>query len=217
VLFLPDNLETYLRRVRYYRIVRDRSPEADALRCRNFLQPGDMAIDVGANIGIYTKLFSDCVGPSGSVHAIEPIPDTFGYLRHNVTKLGLKNVYLYPLAATNRNGIARMSVPLWHRGRKNIYEAHLDDSGDISTRLSRLDDLFAGMKPSFIKIDVEGHEAEVLEGAVELLRNHRPALLVEVTSPKSEKLLLELGYRTEAGSGSNRFFVPDRSLAETAV
>ena len=168
-----------------------------------------MAIDVGANFGSYTKLFSESVGREGSVHSVEPVPETFDYLHYNVRHLGLSNVFLYQVAASDCPGMSRMSMPLWHGGRRNIYEAHLDEAGDIAVRVMRLDDLFAGMKPAFIKIDVEGNELQLIMGAKQLLTTHHPPLLVEVSSPKTEPLLAELGYtKTEAATGSNRFFLP---------
>lgn len=215
---IPPALETYLRRRRYYRILRTQEPELDAQICRSYLKPGDVAIDVGANVGVYTKVFSECVGATGSVHALEPVPETFGYLLHNVTNLGLKNVFLYRIAASSSSGISHMYMPLWHGGRRNIYEARLDEAGDIPVRLGRLDDLFAGIKPAFVKIDVEGHEAEVVRGAERLLLMHRPALLVEVTTVEVEELLADLGYRkVPATIGCNCFFESEAGKFKVAA
>ncbi len=212
MLPLPPNVERFLRRTRYYRMLRNQPAEADAQACRPFLRPGDMAIDVGANFGFYTKLFSECVGPEGSVHAVEPVPETFDYLHYNVRHLELSNVFLYQVAASDYSGIARMSVPLWHGGRRNIYESRLDEHGDIPVRVIRLDDLFAGMKPALIKIDVEGNELQLIEGARQLLTNYHPPLLVEVSSPQTAPLLAELGYTIcKDGTGPNRFFLHPES------
>lgn len=205
---LPPALRIYLRRTHYYHILRTQAPEVDAHTCRSYLKAGDVALDIGANIGVYTKVFSESVGPTGSVHALEPVPETFGYLLNNVTKLGLNNVFVYRVAAGSTSGITSMFMPLWHRGLSNIYEARVDESGNIPVRLARLDDLFAGMSPAFIKIDVEGHEAEVIRGAETLLRTHRPPLLVEVTTSEVEQLLADLGYsKVPAAIGCNSFFV----------
>lgn len=203
----PAKLESYLRRERYYRLVRDRAADLDLQRCCGFLQPGDTVIDVGANIGLYTKAFSECVGPRGAVHSLEPVPETFGYLSHNVKKLGLGNVFLYNLAVTASSGELRMSVPRMEAGFTNIYEARLDESGDVLVQARRLDDMFSGTRPALIKIDVEGHEAEVLQGAEALLRKCHPALVIEVTSPLPEKFLTALGYRRiDDGTGHDQFF-----------
>lgn len=215
VKLTPARLENYIRRLRYYRVVRDRAPDADAQRCRSYLKPGDMVIDVGANIGLYTRMFADCVGPQGSVHAVEPIPETFDYLTYNMKKMGLKNVFLYYVAAAGASGDSRMSVPRFQAGYTNIYESRLDESGDILVKTMRLDDLFPDSKPAFIKIDVEGHEAEVIRGAETLLRTHHPALLVEVTSPEAEPLLAGFGYRRLEGSSScDHFFVYDAAASQ---
>lgn len=212
MLPLPLKLEKFLRRTRYYKMFRNQAAEADAQACRPFLRPGDLAIDVGANFGSYTKLFSECVGPGGSVHAVEPVPETFDYLHYNVRHFGLNNVFLYQVAASDYSGIAHMTMPLWHGGRRNIYEAHLDEQGNIPVRVMRLDDLFAGMKPALIKIDVEGNELQLIQGARQLLTTHHPPLLVEVSSPETTPLLAELGYTIcNEGTGPNRFFLHPES------
>jgi FkbM family methyltransferase len=203
----PATLASWLRRERYYRFVRDGAPTADAECCRSFLKPGDLVIDVGANVGSYTKVFSGCVGVEGSVHALEPVPETFGYLSYNMKKLGLKNVSLHNIAAAAKSGDLRMSIPRWQAGFSNIYEAQVNESGEVMVQGNRLDDLFAGMKPALIKIDVEGFEAEVIRGAETLLRSCHPALLIEVTSAEPESLLAELGYRRlEGWTGCDQFF-----------
>lgn len=212
----PSRLESYLRRERYYRVVRDRAPDPDLQRCCEFLKPGDTVIDVGANIGLYAKAFSECVGPQGRVHALEPVPETFGYLSHNVKKFGLQNVSVYNIAATDVSGDSRMSIPRMEAGFTNIYEARLDQQGDIPVQVRRLDDMFSGSKPVLIKIDVEGHEAEVLRGAEALLRKYHPALAIEVTSPDPEKFLATIGYRRiDDGTGHDQFFVYGQATAES--
>jgi FkbM family methyltransferase len=188
-------------------MVQSQAPEPDALACREYLKPGDVAIDVGANWGSYTKVFSECVGPEGSVHAVEPVPETFEYLRYNVEHLKLKNVSLHQVAAENRSGTARMTIPLWHGGRRNIYESHFAEDGEIEVRSERLDDLFHDVKPALIKIDVEGADLEVVKGATNLLKSYHPVLLVELSSPGTDPLLREMGYsKTRQGVGSNRFY-----------
>ena len=213
----PARLENYLRRERYYRVVRKGIADLDLERCCTFLNPGDTVIDVGANIGLYTKAFSESVGAHGMVHALEPVPETFSYLSYNVNKLGLKNVLLHHIAAAATSGETRMSVPRMDAGFTNIYEAHLDESGDVAVQACRLDDLFSELVPALIKIDVEGHEAQVLRGAEGLLRKCHPALAIEVTSPQPEKFLAELGYRRhDDGRGHDQFFVYDPPAAKAA-
>jgi FkbM family methyltransferase len=210
---IPAPLEKYLRRQRYYLVARDRRVP-DAELCRPFLKSGDMVIDVGANIGLYSRVFSAYVGAQGSVHALEPIPETFGYLSYNVERLGLKNVFLHNVAAAATSGNSRMSVPTMRAGFTNIYEAQLNDAGEIPVQTRRLDDLFAGSKPAFIKIDVEGYEAEVIRGAERLLRMCHPALLIEASSPEAERLLRPLGYRRrEIGTVCDQFFAYEPSAA----
>src|SRR5215469_11905501 len=66
--------------------------ERDAVVARKLISPGDTVLDIGANIGVYSRMLSRCVGPQGTVYAFEPIPHTFDFLSNNIRKLGLKNV-----------------------------------------------------------------------------------------------------------------------------
>lgn len=204
---VPPKVEFLVRRARYYKLIQTQAPEPDALACRELLKRGDVAIDIGANFGHFTKVFSEAVGPEGKVYAVEPVPETFEYLRYNVEHLGLKNVTLHQVAADNRTGTTRMTVPLWHGGRKNIYESHFADDGEIEVRSERLDDLFRDVKAALVKIDVEGADLEAVKGAANLLRAHHPVLLVEISSPGTDAFLRELGYsKTKQGVGSNCFY-----------
>jgi FkbM family methyltransferase len=156
---------------------------------RRLVARGDTAVDVGANIGCITRLLSAWVGPEGVVHAVEPVPQTFALLSHNVGRLRLANVRLHECAASDRGGEGRMEVPRDLEGFDNIYESRVVQ-GDTATagaravevRLAPLDALLAGDcgRLSFIKIDVEGHEFQAIQGAAGAIGRSAPALLIEV-------------------------------------
>src|SRR5215472_1991138 len=143
--YLPDSVlksvrtRHYQNQLKHYPL----SEEPDLLGCKALLRPGDTVFDIGANIGVYTRFCSEFVGPTGQVHSLEPIPETFSYLSRNVEALGLRNVTLYNLAASdNVSDRAAMSMPQYASGGANIYEASLSDSGDIPVKTTRLDTLF---------------------------------------------------------------------------
>ena len=182
-------LPHFLRCLYYQRSLSRLSTEPDALRCRSLVKLGDCVIDVGANIGAYTRIFSEWVGPEGSVHSYEPLPETFSYLCNNVTKFGLANVAVHNAAVSSRPGEGKMHVP-----DRNFYQARLSSDGDVPARLVRLDDEFSELiRVAFIKCDAEFHEREVIEGALALIE--RDPWLIETWDDAVIQRMRELGYK----------------------
>ena len=181
-------LPPVLRRQHYLRLLQRAEPEADACSCRQYIRSGDCVLDIGANIGVYSKVLSAWVGDSGLVHAFEPVAETFGYLSQNVRKLGLKNVVCHNAAVSSANGLGKIMVR-----NGNFYQAQLSDTGE-EVSLVKLDDLFAA-DVAFIKCDVEGHEKEVIEGATKLIDRCHPVWLVEVSQSQTIEMMQDRGYR----------------------
>jgi len=180
------------------------SEEPDVVVLERYVRPGDVVLDVGANVGTYTLALSRLVGPRGRVIAIEPVPGTFGLLASSVAFAGLENVTLLNLAGSDRTGPIAMTVPRFASGLDNIYQASVSaDGGDaLVVHACRLDDVLGELPIAFAKIDVEGHEAQVLAGMFETLRRCRPRLLVECPSARSSELLAALGYHSSSLPGS---------------
>lgn len=146
------------------------------------LSDGDWVIDVGANVGHYTKRFSDSVGPSGRVIAVEPVPETFELLASNAALFENRNVTLLGTAASDKAGISGMSIPAWSNNRnlKNFYRAALDNSGgDFEVLTIALDDLSIDHPVKLIKVDAEGHDAAVIRGLRKTIERDHPLLVVE--------------------------------------
>jgi FkbM family methyltransferase len=183
-IFLPARLK----RQHYLRILRGAKTHPDLLRCRQYISEGDCVLDIGANIGIYTKPLSTWVGSSGQVHAFEPIPETFGYLANSMEQMGLRNVICHNEGVSSVSRAARMKVP-----DGNFYQAQLSEQGQ-EVKLVRLDDLFSS-GISFIKCDVEGHELEVIEGAKGLIKACRPTWLMEVSHRETPDRMRNYGYQ----------------------
>ena len=182
---LPAPLRRALRRANSVRVVRGFQPadwEYHALAAST-LRPGDCAVDAGANIGYVTKLLALLVGPSGRVHAFEPVAETHGIHAHGMAALGLNQVLSHQAGVSDQPGDARMTVPEYANGGRNFYESHVTrDGGGESVHLVTLDQTLADeSRPvRFIKIDVEGHELEAIRGARAVIQRHRPTLLIEV-------------------------------------
>jgi FkbM family methyltransferase len=186
--FLPDALLRPIRKAHYARKVLHAAEEPEMGVIPHLLPFGGCALDLGANFGMYTRLFAQIVGPDGQVHAVEPVPSTFEVLQSNVDRLGLSSVTVHNFAVSDEEGTVTMAVPQYDRGGENLYEARVvNDSDEAGSRTVRvpactLDDLFGRLgQVDFVKCDVEGHELNVIRGATEILRIHRPAWMIEVS------------------------------------
>ncbi len=141
------------------------------------LDEGDTAVDVGANIGYTTSIMAVRVGRSGRVMSFEPHPMVFDLLTENAALLakneGACRPELFKTALSDRTGQAKLVTDQrWvaNRGLARIDDAS-NSSGTQSTsvEIERLDDIVGDQSISLLKLDVEGHEAEVLHGASRLL------------------------------------------------
>ncbi len=182
------------------------------------VRPGDFCIDVGAQKGFLTLHLAKAVGPGGHVIAFEPDPRAMEALRSNVQRNGFEQVRLYS-CALGESSDASCRFALSHqlgwssRFPNDIAKPTVEST--ISVRSRRLDDIMAETdvapethRISFIKIDAEGSEPLVLQGAQETLRRFRPVVHIEVNksslqaggfSPDSiEALLRPLDYQLYA-------------------
>lgn len=164
--------------------------ERDLIVVKKLVEKGEVAIDIGANIGIYTKILSEKVMAQGRVYSIEPVPQTFSLLTHCVKKLGLGNVKLLNIGISDSNRSVSMVVPPYAGGGENFYMAHIVASSpkDVNkntfeVKVQTLDSIFseADEKVTFIKCDVEGHEWPVIRGAQKTIERTKPAWLIEIS------------------------------------
>ena len=181
---------------------------------KRLLKPGDCVVDAGANVGYVTRLLSRWVTPSGFVNSFEPVPETFEWLAECVRKLRLDNVRLFNCGLSSAARSAVMGIPRYASGGENLYESRVVEEGQgqrfsrtVEVNLRALDDVMkgAGRPVSFIKIDVEGHEWQAMQGGRGVIARDKPALLIEVRDnpdqPGSDawhlfNLLSGMGYRS---------------------
>ena len=160
-----------------YKAYADRA-ERDLLS--KILFQGAVAADVGANIGIYSRFLSRCVGPSGFVHSFEPSGDNFARLSRATD--GLSNVRCTQAVVGERSGDCKLYISDELNVDHRAYSAGGDSRRAVSTRMVALDDYFKpGERLDLIKIDVQGYELHALRGAQRVLRENMDI-----------KLLLEL-------------------------
>jgi FkbM family methyltransferase len=170
---------------------------------RALVKPGDWIIDVGANIGFFTRAFGQWVSSGGRVIAIEPEAANYRSLVDRLDRLGLATaVDAVQAVAAETDGTLRLSVNRYHPADHRIAPE------GIEVRAITLDRLLAERgwpRVALVKVDVQGAEWRVLEGARETLRRFRPALFMELDDEALRLMntsagqlldwLLGLGYR----------------------
>lgn len=160
---------------------------------------GDTVIEVGANIGALTVPLAQFVGPQGNVVAFEPQRVLFQTLCANVALNGLTNVRTVHAAVGAESG--SVTLPKIDYATPGMFGAHsIEDATDgEQVQLIALDRFLRTDRCRLIKIDVEGMEAQVIEGARALIQAQKPILYVENDrqdrSSELIRLLLNLGYR----------------------
>ena len=197
---LPIQWQQELKRVHFRRRIRQgtfisEEPEFSLLTA--IVHPGDWVVDVGANVGFYTKRLADLVGSEGRVLAFEPIPETFVLLANNLESCQIRNVTLFNSALSDGSILVGMSIPKFDEtGQRNYYQAHITrlDESEIKILTIALDSLDISSEIRLIKIDAEGHEFSVIRGMVKTLRRHNPILIDESGREDVWELLESLNY-----------------------
>jgi len=173
-------------------------PVQEALR--RLLGPGDVFYDIGANVGFFTLVGARLVGPQGRVVAFEPVPWCARAVKRNIELNGFEHAQIQQRAVGAADGNARLLVVgeaswshLESTGR------HADVRDEIDVEVVCIDSLVgAGTipPPDVLKIDTEGAELQVVEGARETIARHRPAIVCELhdTNAAFVALMDELGY-----------------------
>ena len=160
-------------------------------------------LDIGSNSGVYA-LISETVNPNGQVFAFEPVKRVFQKLEKNIS-LNKLNIKAFELALSNKDGEAT----IYDKPTDHIYSvtvnqdtsANKSDSIPVKINIQRLDSFIESQDLDSIdlmKLDVEFHEPEVLEGMGHYLKKFRPAILVEIltdeTGERVEEYIDSLNY-----------------------
>lgn len=152
---------------------------------RAVLREGDTALDIGAHFGVVGLLSAKCVGPAGAVHLFEPQPLLASCLRTSLLMNGLANAAVHQCALSDKAGSAVMTIldpSNWGMTTLSAPKAEpAISSGTISVRTENAGEYVASLgctNVACIKIDVEGHEAVILESMREWLAKVRPPVIV---------------------------------------
>lgn len=149
------------------------------------LRPGDTVVDVGANIGYYSLLSFAAMRGTGRILSFEPNPVVFSRLARNIALNQASCVTAFNVAASSRTGVAEILMSEGDSGLSRLIgtgDEGKPPAGPIASCATvRLDDIVADMGIETIRIlkmDVEGHEAEVIRGAGGLLVRRVPEYVV---------------------------------------
>lgn len=139
--------------------------DEDAEFFRRYLRPGETFVDVGANVGYLSITGAKAVGPGGRVFAFEPHSRIAGYLHRNSKLNGLSNITIAVAAVGDRSGNASLVECPGDDSQNSVGSGH-----GFTVPMVRLDDVLGHLDPiALLKIDVEGYEKWVLDGADHVL------------------------------------------------
>ncbi len=151
---------------------------------QRLLRPNDHMVDGGANLGYFTMLAAQCVGPTGRVDAFEPQPDNRARLVEHLRLNGLTDrVRVHDAALSDRAGTATIhyfgNTDRYNHGSSSLF----DDPDDPAVKKTtvptvRMDEHLAGASPRLIKLDLEGAEAMAAAGMTGLLQGDPPPAVV---------------------------------------
>ena len=160
---------------------------------KRILAEGSVFIDVGANIGYFTRMASHLVGHSGMVYAFEPLPEAYTLLMDNTQDLS--NVKALPFAAADSSGETELYA---HRSGDRSSLLAVDPMRVVKVKKVTLDSLLNEVsRVDLVKIDVEGSETMVLKGAKQLFRKCHPIVLFEyLDSPEARSLAQKDDFET---------------------
>lgn len=154
-----------------YRVFKTYTDRAERHLLRRTLFAGAVAVDAGANIGIYSQFLSRCVGSTGVVHSFEPSPENFRRLQSATRKLA--NVRVSQAAVGEHSGKSTLYLSDKLNVDHRTYITKGDPRDAVPIDIVALDDYFeSGQRVDLIKMDIQGYELHALRGATRVLREN---------------------------------------------
>jgi FkbM family methyltransferase len=199
-VIVPDSIEL----ITTYVIREQQDWFEDEIRfLRHLIQPGQRAIDIGANYGLYTLSIARLVGPSGRVWAFEPASGTAERLAASIVANSYSHVVLEQSALSDSPGTARLSLNDNSELNKLVQDTKL--AGESETvpvvTLDTAAEKYGWKDIDFVKLDAEGQEANIIRGGRRFLASESPLIQYEIKEGSSWHLGLanqfaELDYRS---------------------
>jgi len=174
-----------------------------------YLRPGDVVVDVGSNMGFLAAMFASLVGHEGHVFCFEPSKRSFRKLNLLCSLNDLTQVSAYNVGCSSADSESLLHTTSHSSGDNSLVRpAGKGPRRSEAVRLVALDSVIDlhGRDVRLLKIDTEGHEADVLQGASALLGRCRPVVYIELgrdhleSSKRAVKILASHGYRPVGGS-----------------
>lgn len=162
------------------------------------LSKGDIAYDIGANVGYFSVVMSTIVGISGKVFSFEPMPNNLKKLKSNIALNNANNITIKEVALSNTTGTLQMYSPVDDLAFASIYDSDSTVSEKenlVNVTTDTLDNIWRDSgKPSvsIIKLDVEGAETSVLNGAKKCIQECRPVILLEANNKGELNKIIEI-------------------------
>lgn len=160
---------------------------------KNLVQINDVVIDLGANLGYYSVIFSKLVGEKGRVYSIEPVELFRKILARNIKKRNNIDTIPYAIGANDGEQI-KMGVPevssYFSHGRTHVLSGEENCSMTFNATLKRPDSIFQDLKKlDYLKCDIEGYEGIAIPLFENILREFKPTLQIEVAGRNRHELI----------------------------
>ena len=192
--------ESFLLKKRIKRAIK-KNYEKELGIIEKFADKSKDALDIGVYRGVYSYKLSQNFK---TVHSFEPNPLLYPYLEKNLKKI-IKNIKLYNFALSNNSGETNLKLPirstslfkdnieeLFQLGAATIHQNNqIKNFKNIPCKMKKLDEIKIENRIGFIKIDVEGHEKDVILGGTETIKKNKPVLLVEIEERHTKKPVIE--------------------------
>jgi len=160
---------------------------------KNLVNKGDTIIDIGANLGYYTKIFARATGEDGIVWAVEPVPLYREIL--NINTSGFSNIIILPFALGDRESVESMRIPgnePFRHGLMRIARNAEPGGKELTVEVKTPSMLFGRLeKVDYIKCDIEGYEKRVIPGFIEIIKRDKPIIQIEL-DPDNRRIINDL-------------------------
>ncbi len=157
------------------------------------LNEGDIVIDAGANIGLFSLLASKKIGNKGKVLAFEPINEAKELLQQNIQENNLQNILIAPYALGDENKRVTFSLDEGLLGSSSVFKKGSKTEDVNQVTLDEYIDANNIQKIDFIKADIEGAERDFLKGAKKTIKKFKPKLAICIYHlPDDPKVIEEL-------------------------
>ncbi|MFN8261138.1 MAG: FkbM family methyltransferase [Chitinophagales bacterium] len=158
-----------------YPFFKRRQDKHDIALMQQHIKQGDIVLDIGANIGFYTKILSQLVGDEGKVYAFEPDNTNFGHLMRNAGHL--KNVEFHNKAVSDKTG----TITLYHSDMLNVdHKTYATENYTSKSEIPcvAMDDIIPEQKVDFIKIDIQGFEYFAFKGMQQIFNKNKSLKII---------------------------------------